>query len=111
MACVAVLWPADDSLNAGWQGLVVGETAAALAGGTNVMLTPQTSARICLLHALSPVGRCQTFDAAGDGYGRGEAFTVAYLRSAVHFPLRMATGYDFRFFVSSDSSFRWRGKW
>lgn len=59
---------------------MAGETAAALAGGTNVMLTPRTSARICLLQALSPVGRCKTFDASGDGYGRGEGFTVAYMR-------------------------------
>lgn len=51
-----------------------------MAGGTNVMLTPQTSARICLLQALSPVGRCKTFDACGDGYGRGEAFTVAHMQ-------------------------------
>ena len=91
MACVPALWPADGSWNAGWQGLVVGETAAALVGGTNVMLTPQTSARICLLQALSPVGRCQTFDAAGDGYGRGEAFTVAYLRSAAPSSLHLAS--------------------
>ncbi len=61
---------------------MTGETDAAVAGGTNIMLTPQTSARICLLQALSPVGRCKTFDASGDGYGRGEAFTVAYMRYA-----------------------------
>ena len=59
---------------------MTGETSAAVAGGANVMLTPQTSARICLLQALSPVGRCKTFEASGDGYGRGEAFTVAYMR-------------------------------
>ena len=32
--------------------------------------------------ALSPVGRCRTFDAAGDGYGRGEGFAIAMLRPA-----------------------------
>ena len=62
------------------QGLVAGQTEAAVAGGVNIMLEPRTTARICLLQALSPVGRCKTFDASGDGYGRGEGFAVAVLR-------------------------------
>lgn len=61
------------------QGLAVGDTKAAAAGGVNAILAAGTTARICLLQALSPVGRCKTFDASGDGYGRGEAFTVALL--------------------------------
>ena len=32
--------------------------------------------------ALSPVGRCKTFDALGDGYGRGEGCAVAVLKQA-----------------------------
>ncbi|KAK9834736.1 hypothetical protein WJX74_008822 [Apatococcus lobatus] len=63
------------------QGLMAGQTEAAMAGGVNIMLEPRTTARICLLQALSPVGRCKTFDATGDGYGRGEGFAVAVLRS------------------------------
>ncbi|KAK9866518.1 hypothetical protein WJX84_000275 [Apatococcus fuscideae] len=61
-------------------GLAAGQTEAAVAGGVNIMLEPRTTARICLLQALSPVGRCKTFDATGDGYGRGEGFAVAVLR-------------------------------
>ena len=61
------------------QGLVARATHAAVAGGVNVMLAAATTARICLLQALSPIGRCRTFDANGDGYGRGEAFTVTVL--------------------------------
>lgn len=49
------------------------------------MLQPETTAAICQLQALSPVGRCKTFDASADGYGRGEGFAVLVLkRHAVH---------------------------
>ena len=55
------------------------------------MLEPRTTARICLLQALSPVGRCKTFDASGDGYGRGEGFAVAVVRSAHSHPCQAHT--------------------
>ena len=32
------------------------------------------------LQALSPVGRCKSFDASGDGYGRGEGFVAVVLQ-------------------------------
>lgn len=44
-------------------------TPEAVVGGVNVMLDPTTTARICLLQALSAVGRCRTLDASADGYG------------------------------------------
>ena len=53
--------------------------AASLVAGTNLMLLASTFQGICQLKALSKVGRCQTFDANADGYGRGEAVLVGYL--------------------------------
>lgn len=43
------------------------------------MLWHETTAGICQLQALSPVGRCQSFDAAADGYGRGEGFAAVLI--------------------------------
>lgn len=64
------------------QSLRLGETEAAVVGGVNAMLLAATTAAICQLQALSPVGRCKTFDSTADGYGRGEGFAVAVLSHA-----------------------------
>ncbi len=69
--------PDASSGNKTLQGLLARETVAGLAGGVNAMMLPITSCTICGLHALSPEARCKTFDAAADGYGRGEAFAGA----------------------------------
>ena len=45
----------------------------AVAHGVNMMLSERTTSRICMLKALSPVGRCKTADIAADGYGRSES--------------------------------------
>ena len=56
------------------------EVDLALAGGVNVMVSPD--ATIALSHArmLSPDGRCKTFDAAADGYVRGEGCGIVVLK-------------------------------
>ena len=38
------------------------------------------------MQALSPVGRCQTFEAAADGYGRGEGFASVVMCQAGTLP-------------------------
>src|SRR5262249_47987590 len=49
-----------------------GESTLALAGGVNLNLAPQTTAAVAAFGALSPDGRCFTFDARANGYVRGE---------------------------------------
>jgi acyl transferase domain-containing protein/acyl carrier protein len=52
----------------------------ALAGGVNVLLSPEASIGFTKAHMLSPRGRCRTFDASADGYVRGEGCGVVVLR-------------------------------
>ncbi|MCB9684850.1 MAG: SDR family NAD(P)-dependent oxidoreductase [Alphaproteobacteria bacterium] len=53
-----------------------GEADLALAGGAHLMLAPDDFLYVSSLRALSPGGRCRTFDASADGYGRGEGVGV-----------------------------------
>lgn len=62
------------------QGLRSGETDLALACGVNLILSPVSSVVMSRLRALAPDGRCKTFDAAADGYGRGEGCGVVVLK-------------------------------
>ncbi|MEO0349110.1 MAG: SDR family NAD(P)-dependent oxidoreductase [Cyanobacteria bacterium P01_A01_bin.15] len=62
------------------QSLRSGECNLALAGGVNLMLSPEVTIGFCKLQALSPDGRCKTFDATADGYGRGEGCGVVVLK-------------------------------
>jgi len=57
------------------------ECDLAFSGGANLMLSPEMTIALCELQALSPDGRCATFDAAANGYVRGEgAGVVALMR-------------------------------
>lgn len=49
-----------------------GRCRTALAGGAHLMLAPESTVYLCRMRALSPGGRCRTFDADADGYARGE---------------------------------------
>ncbi|HET9954840.1 MAG TPA: type I polyketide synthase, partial [Polyangiaceae bacterium] len=62
------------------QSLRSGECELAIVGGVNVMSSPEASVALCRLQALAPDGRCKTFDAAADGYGRGEGCGVVVLK-------------------------------
>jgi acyl transferase domain-containing protein/SAM-dependent methyltransferase/NAD(P)-dependent dehydrogenase (short-subunit alcohol dehydrogenase family) len=56
------------------------ETRMALAGGANVICSPETMIALSKAHMLAPDGRCKTFDAAADGFARGEGCGVLVLK-------------------------------
>lgn len=62
------------------QALQLGECDLALAGGANVLLTPATMITFSNAQMLAPDGRCKTFDAAADGYVRGEGCGIIVVK-------------------------------
>ncbi len=62
------------------QSLRVGECDMALAGGVNLILTPEPMIALSKAHMLAPDGRCKTFDASANGYARGEGCGMVVLK-------------------------------
>ncbi len=62
------------------QALRLGECDVALAGGVNLLISPATMINFSRAHMLAPDGRCKTFDAAADGYVRGEGCGVVVVK-------------------------------
>ncbi|MDP5218853.1 amino acid adenylation domain-containing protein [Ruegeria sp. 2205SS24-7] len=75
-ACASSLLALDQAC----QKLSQGSADLALAGGVSLMLGPETFAALSKLGALAPDGRCKTFDAEANGYGRGEGCGVLVLK-------------------------------
>ncbi|WP_437597390.1 SDR family NAD(P)-dependent oxidoreductase [Sorangium sp. So ce590] len=57
-----------------------GECQVAVAGGVQLMLAPHLPVYLSRLHVLAPDGRCKTFSADADGYGRGEGCGMVVLK-------------------------------
>ena len=62
------------------QSLRLHECRLALAGGVGLMLAPGMHVVTAKLRAMAPDGRCKAFDAAADGYVRGEGCGVVVLK-------------------------------
>ncbi|KAF2176543.1 reducing type I polyketide synthase [Zopfia rhizophila CBS 207.26] len=62
------------------QGLSLGSSGMAIVGAANIILGPEFNIALSKLNFLSPSGRCKSFDASGDGYGRGEGFATLVLK-------------------------------
>ena len=62
------------------QSLRARECDMALSSGVNLIYGPETFINFSKAHMLSPDGRCKTFDAAADGYARGEGGGLVVLK-------------------------------
>ncbi|MDC0708165.1 type I polyketide synthase [Stigmatella sp. ncwal1] len=62
------------------QSLRTYECDLALAGGISLILSPLTAVVNCAMRMLSQKGRCSTFDAAADGFVRGEGCGMLVLK-------------------------------
>jgi len=62
------------------QALRTGDCDVALAGGVHLMLSPENFVYVSQLKALATDGRCKTFDARANGYGRAEGCGMLVLK-------------------------------
>ena len=62
------------------QSLLHGECNLALAGGVNLILSPQLTSTFSEAQMMAADGRCKTFDAEADGYVRSEGCGVVLLK-------------------------------
>jgi acyl transferase domain-containing protein/acyl carrier protein len=62
------------------QSLRARDCRLALAGGVNLILSPDIFIALSRARMLAPDGRCKTFDAAADGFARGEGCAIVALK-------------------------------
>lgn len=63
------------------QSLRMGECGMALAGGVNLLLSPEAAIGASVSHMLSAQGRCNTFGSGADGYVRSEGCGLVLLKT------------------------------
>ncbi|WP_304453835.1 type I polyketide synthase [Nocardiopsis sp. YSL2] len=68
------------SVHMAMESLRRGECSTALAGGVNLILTPEGTESAARFGGLSPDAHCYTFDARANGYARGEGGAVVVLK-------------------------------
>ena len=68
------------TLHLACQSLRLRESDMAVAGGVNLIIAPHASIYLSKVKALSPDGRCKTFDDSANGYMRGEGCGMVVLK-------------------------------
>ncbi len=62
------------------QALMAGDCSLAIVGGVNALVSPEVTGVLERAAMLSPTGECRPFDAAADGYVRGEGCGLVVLK-------------------------------
>lgn len=68
------------SIHQASRALQEGDCQLAIAGGVNLILSPEGNIIFCKSRMLSPKNRCSTFDISADGYVRGEGCGMVVLK-------------------------------
>ncbi|KAL1669600.1 hypothetical protein GGF50DRAFT_110300 [Schizophyllum commune] len=68
------------AIHAACRAIASGDCVAALAGGVNIITSPDMFIGLDRAHMLSPTGQCKSFDASADGYCRGEGSAMFVLK-------------------------------
>ncbi|KAH6644195.1 6-methylsalicylic acid synthase [Boeremia exigua] len=69
------------SVHHGVQAILLGESSIAIAGGVQAMSAPGMVRVLDKAGAVSPEGRCRSFDDSAHGYGRGEGVGAVVLKN------------------------------
>lgn len=72
------------ALHQACQSIRTGESSMAIVGGSNLLLNPDMFMMLSNMQFLARDGTCKSFDAKGDGYGRGEGFAAVILKRVDH---------------------------
>lgn len=65
----------------GFQSIILGESKVAIVGGVNALCGPGLTRVLDKAGAVSPEGRCLSFDDSAHGYGRGEGAAAIILKN------------------------------
>lgn len=72
------------AIHTAYLSLKKGECRIALAGGVNVILSPDVYLALARARMLAPDGRCKAFDASGNGFVRSEGCGILVLKRLSH---------------------------
>lgn len=72
------------ALHQACQGIRAGDSSMSVVGGANLLLNPDMFMMLSNMQFLAQDGTCKSFDAKGDGYGRGEGFAAVILKRVDH---------------------------